>query len=371
MIQRIVHILAFVLFVVGLIQLAIMVQLYIFPPAKLTIPPKRDAVLPAHDEAAAKAVVEQPAKAFTLPQSQFVAQTFNNCGPATLSMVMSMFGKNVSQEVLANEMRPFHNPYGGVDDKSIFASEFARFAKEYGFEGIHRPNGTTDLLKTFVANDIPVIVRMWLNPYEDIGHFRIVRGYDSAKQNIIVDDSYNGPNIEIPYSDFLAMWQPFQYGYVLVFPKEKQDVVNSILDKEVDEMVAWQNTLERAEKELADNPNNAYTEFNLAVAHYYLGNYKKTIEAFERAEPNLPPRMLWYQYEPIVAYQKEKNYDRVFQLTAAVFNSGNLAFSELYQVRGEVYEVLGNTEAAKREFENAVYYNHNFLAAQKALENMN
>ncbi|MBI4097145.1 MAG: C39 family peptidase [Candidatus Levybacteria bacterium] len=368
--QRIVHALIFLVIVTGVIQLALTIPK---PPLSKEVPTPTSVTK-------AKVFLKRPPQSYVLPQSQFVAQSFNNCGPATLSMTLSMFGKYVSQEELAQEMRPFNNPFGGVDDKSIFAREFATYARKYGFESLHRPNGTIDLLKTFVANDIPVVVRTLLNPYEDIGHFRIVRGYDSAKpgtvqnpakQNIIVDDSYNGPGIEIAYSDFLSMWQPFQYGYILVFPKEKQDVVNSILDKEEDETVAWQSALERAEKELKQNPNNTYAQFNIAIAQYHLGSYENAVVSFEKAEPNLPPRMLWYQYEPVLAYQKMKNYDRVFQLTDAILQNGNLAFSELYQVRGEVYKVLGNTEAAKQEFENAVYYNHNFLTAKKALENMN
>lgn len=371
MMQRIVHTFTFVLFVVGLIQLAIMVQLYVFPSAKQAIPLKKEAVLPVHDEAESKVEVKQPAKTFTLPQSQFVAQSFNNCGPATLSMTLSYYGKNVSQEELAIQMRPFNNPFGGVDDKSIFASEFASHAKKYGFVSLHRPNGSIDLLKTFVVNDIPVVVRMWLNPYEDIGHFRIVRGYDEAREVIIVDDSYNGPNLEVSYADFFSMWQPFNYSYILVFPKEKQAIVNAILGKEKDEKVAYRNALKRSEEKLRENPDNAYAQFNIAIAEYYLGNYEEAVIAFEKAEFGLPPRMLWYQYEPILAYQKVKNYDRVFQLTDTILINGNLAFSELYQIRGEVYEVLGNKEAAKQAFENAVYYNHNFLAAKKALENIN
>lgn len=51
-------------------------------------------------------------------------------------MALSMFGTQASQEELAAAMRPFNNPEGGVDDKSIFAEEFVTHAKVYGLEGI-------------------------------------------------------------------------------------------------------------------------------------------------------------------------------------------------------------------------------------------
>lgn len=318
--------------------------------------------------AMSNAPLKEPPASFTLGRSEFVPQTFNNCGPATLSMILSYYGKNISQEELATQMRPFNNPYGGEDDKSIFAPEFVTFAEKYGFHALHRPNGDIELIKTLITNDIPVIVRTLLHPGEDIGHFRIVRGYDDTRKIFIQDDSYQGQNIEYGYDEFMSMWQPFNYGYILVYPKEKQNVVKSILGQEVDEKIAYKNTLDRSEKELQQNPSDQYAMFNLATAEYYLGDYKKSVEWFEKAEPSLPSRMLWYQYEPILAYQKVKNYDRVFQLTQNVFYSGDMAFSELYQVRGEVYLEQGNKEEAKGEFEKAVYYNNNFKPAQLSLQ---
>ncbi|MBI4084801.1 MAG: tetratricopeptide repeat protein, partial [Candidatus Levybacteria bacterium] len=177
--------------------------------------------------------------------------------------------------------------------------------------------------------------------------------------------------LSISESDFLTMWKAFNYGYILIYPKEKKEVVEAVLAREYDENVAYQNVLKRAEAELKQNPDDIFAQFNIAVAEYYLGNYEEAVAAFEKAEPGLPPRMLWYQYEPILAYQKVKNYDRVFQLTDVIFNSGNVVFSELYQIRGEVYMSLGDKEAARAAFEKAAYYNHNFLAAKKALENIN
>jgi tetratricopeptide (TPR) repeat protein len=311
-------------------------------------------------------IKEVPAS-FTLPQSRFVSQSFNNCGPASLSMVMSLLGKDIDQETLADRMRPFHNPAGGVDDKSIFAQEFVTYAKEYGFESLERPNGNIDLLKKFVANGIPVIVRTWLHPNEDIGHFRIVRGYNDSDRTLLQDDSYEGPNLTFSYASFLSMWQPFNFGYILVYPKEKQDEVEAILNEEKDANIAYRNSIKRGEEELKRNSNDPYVLFNLATASYHVGEYQKAVEYYERAEPQLPPRMLWYQLEPILAYQKIGADESVFQLTSAILNNGNLAYSELYQMRGEVYLKQGNREAAKAEFEKAVYYNSNFRSAQKSL----
>lgn len=305
---------------------------------------------------------------YTLPQSAFVSQTYNNCGPAALSMVFSTYGLSVSQEELGQKMRPFNSIYGGTDDKSVFPDEFVRTAKEYGFEALTRPNGDVTLLKKLIANDIPVVVRTWLNPGEDIGHFRIIRGYDDASQVFIQDDSYQGQGLTYSYDEVVQMWKPFNYGYILVYPKEKQEIVAAILGENIDEKVAYQNALIRANADLEANPEDIYAEFNRSTAFYHLEDSKRAVESYDKVRDRLPDRILWYQYEPLYAYQKEKNYDRIFQIAEGILNNGNAAYAELYQMRGEIYLEQGDVEAARTEFEQALYYNTNFEPAKKSLE---
>jgi len=297
-------------------------------------------------------------------------QTFNNCGPATLSMMLSWYGRDVSQKELGDAMRPYQVPSGDNDDKTIFTYEFVEWAKKYGLESIGRVNGDIELLKTFTANGIPVVVKTWLHVDDDIGHFRIVRGFDERKQVIIQDDSYEGPNKKISYYDFLSMWQPFNYAYIIVFTPEQQDLVEAIIGEELDEKVAWQNALTRAQKESELDSENVYPIFNMITSYYHLGEYQKSVTKFEKVESRLPKRMLWYQIEPIQAYKELGNYDRVFQISENILENGNRAFSELYQIRGEIYLAQGNKDKARQQFELAVKYNQNFELAKASLESL-
>ena len=160
------------------------------------------------------------------------------------------------------------------------------------------------------------------------------------------------------------MWEPFNFGYIIVYPKEKQALVEEILGEEFDERKAWENSLSR---NIGSDP---YSLFNQSVANYYLGNYQEAVTLFEQAEPNLPSRMLWYQLEPIMAYQKTGNSERVFSLTSSILNSGNGGFAELYQIRGEVYRSLGQNDLARSEFEQAYLYNSNLISAKMAAEEL-
>ena len=311
-----------------------------------------------------------PGESALVENSYHVYQTFNNCGPATLSMILNMFGVKASQKELGDQIRPYQIASGDNDDKTIFTYEFVEWAKHYDLEAVDRRNGDIELLKRFTANGIPVVVKTWLHPGEDIGHFRIVRGFDEGSKVIIQDDSYEGPNKKILYYDFLSMWQPFNYDYMIVYKPEQENLIMSILGEESDEQTAWSNALARAEKEMSVDPENIYPGFNIASAAYHLGDYQRSIEEFEKVENRLPKRMLWYQIEPILAYQKLGKYDRVFEISSRIINGGNRAFSELYMIMGEIYLEQNDSTKAKEQFELALLYNKNFEAAKKALNSL-
>jgi len=312
----------------------------------------------------------EPGESALVDNKYHTYQAFNNCGPATLSMILNWYGIKVSQSELGDAMRPYQIASGDNDDKTIFTYEFVDWAQKYGLKAIDRRNGDIDLLKRFSANGIPVVVKTWLHPGEDIGHFRIVRGFDESSGVVIQDDSYEGPNKKFSYFDFLAMWQPFNYDYIVVFSPDMEEKVMAILADENNEQIAWQNTLTRAQKEAELDPDNFYPNFNISVASYHLGNFKASVEAFEKVEAKLPKRMLWYQIEPILAYQKLGNYDRVFEIIQRILDNGNRAFSELYMIRGEIYLEKGEMDKAREQFEQALLYNKNLKSAQEALNSL-
>lgn len=312
----------------------------------------------------------KPGPLYEIPRKLQVYESFNNCGPATLSMLLSYYGINVTQKELGKKLRPYQNPQGNNDDKSVFLPELASAAETYGMVTFYRPDGTIELLKTLIANDIPVIVETWLHPNEDIGHYRLVRGFDDTRQEIIQDDSYQGPNLKFPYGQFLGMWQPFNYEYLVIVPKDKAQLVMAILGTDADIGSAWKNANSRAAAEISDNPNDIFAQFNLSVSGFYLGEYQKAVDSYQSVKPKLPSRMLWYQPEPIEAYLKLKNYDKVFSLTENILTHNNVAYSELYLLRGQADQALGKTAEAKQEFEKAYTYNVNSPAAKLAFESV-
>lgn len=307
-------------------------------------------------------------KSKTLVNDYHVFQTFNNCGPAALSMALSYYGIEKNQIELGNELRPFQNSQGINDDKSVTLEEIAKKAEEYGLVSFHRPNGSIELIKRFIADDIPVITRTRSTEYDDIGHYRVVKGYNDEIEEFLQDDSLQGHNLIYSYTHFVDLWRMFNYEYVVLVHKDKEDIAKRILGDEIDPKISWEKAVISAKRDLELDPTDIYAKLNLSVAFYHTGNLEGAVEAFEEVENSLPLRALWYQIEPIQAYFELGNYARVFALTDNIINNQNPAFSELYLIRGNIYKLQGNLEAAKAEFELAYKYNVNMVEAKEALD---
>lgn len=316
-----------------------------------------------------KIKLQTPPVTKILPGGIHVFQSFNNCGPAALSMALSYYGIQETQAVLGQSLRPYQVAGGDNDDKSVTLEELAEKSKEYGFVPYHRPNGNIDLIKLFITYDIPIIARTWLKPNEDIGHYRVIKGYD--QNQIIQDDSLQGKNLYYSYDDFNIIWKKFNFEYLVLVPVEKKEIAEAILAEDFDPKKSWEKAVENAKTQLQENPEDIYTRFNLSVAYYNIGDYQKSVEEFEKVESRLPFRTLWYQIEPIKAYFELENYDRVFEITNRVLSYHNRSFSELYLIRGEIYLKQGQKDLAKSEFEKAYFYNKNLKSAQEALEKIN
>lgn len=310
-----------------------------------------------------------PVHAITLPYHVF--QSYNNCGPATLAMYLNYWGAATTQEELGQIIRPYQVPSGDNDDKSVTFAELAEEAQKRGYVAYTRPGGSIGLIKQLVAAEIPVAVRTWLEAGDDIGHYRLIKGYDDTSGVLLQDDSYQGRDRTYTYAEFDAIWQPFQREYLVIVPPEKKAAVESILGGAVDEHTAWEHALSDAKDAQISQPHSPYPIFNEAIANYHLGNYQQTVQLYEQVADRLPKNILWYQIEPIAAYAKLGNKERVFAMSDAILNGGNRAYSELYMLRGQLYEKEGNIEAARAEYQQAAFYNSNLQAPKDALNRLN
>ena len=317
-----------------------------------------------------KIVLEIPPMEKTLPGGYHTFQTFNNCGPASLSMALSYYGIDTTQKELGEVLRPYQNPQGDNDDKSVTLMELGEKAKEYGFIYYHRPNGSIELIKLFITYDIPVIARTITKEGEDIGHYRVIKGYNENAGELIQDDSLQGKDLSYTFDAFNTLWKAFNYEYLVLAKPEQEKLVEVILGENKDFVNSWRLASEFAKKQLRQDPNDVYAGFNLSVALYNIKDYPGSVNEFEKIKNRLPFRTLWYNIEPILSYFELGDYERVFDITNNILSNGNRAFSELYIVRGEIFMKQKNTVSARQEFEKALLYNQHLESVRGTLTNL-
>lgn len=293
-------------------------------------------------------------------------QGWNNCGPATVGMNLSYFGKPITQKESAPVLKPDPN------DKNVGPDELAAYAQSLGLGAAYRVNGNIDTLKKLLANDLPVIVEHWFipEPNDEMGHYKLMRGFDDASQSFIAHDSYNGPNIHMRYDEFDSLWKVFNRTYVVVYPPEREAQVKAILGDNLNDKTMWEKSLAGAQTDVQADANDKFAWFNLGSSLEALGRHEEAARAFDQARRlNLPWRMLWYQFAPFEAYLATQRYQDVLSLADANLKTAN-NLEESHYYRGMALKGLGQPDQARQAFEQAVRLNKHFQRAQDALSTL-
>jgi len=291
-------------------------------------------------------------------------QTWNNCGPATITTDMSYFNHTETQVEAAAFLKP--NP----DDKNVSPHELAAYAQTTGLGAIVRRGGTIDQIKLLLSNNFPVVAETWLiHDGDGLGHYRLITGFDDESGEFITSDSLSGPDYRVNYAQFDSDWRVFNRLYLVVFPPEQAEIVSAIIGKDMDDTVMYERLLTQAQAETAANPNDAIAFFNTGEDLTRLGRYQEAVIAFDRARTlGLHWRRLWYQFTPFEAYYATGRFQDVLDLAAATIK-GTGGLEEAYYYQGLALHATGQPGAAEA-FQAAIDYNANFTVAYDALASL-
>lgn len=303
---------------------------------------------------------KEPGPSALLPGAKWVPQSFNNCGPATTSMVLQYFGFNVNQNETKARLR------SNADDKNVFTFEIADYIKkDYGVESRLLYGGDIQTIKKLLANGFYIVTENWLHPNEDIGHTTIIRGFDDEQGVLIADDSFIGVNITYPYEQFSeTQWKAFNYEYLPLYLPENEELLKSIIGEAWDEKNMFQNAADKARREIAKNDADSYAWFNLGTSLYALGDYENARDASEKSRAlGWPKRMLWYQIQPVQTFNALKEYQKAIEYADIALWS-NDSFAEAHLEKAIAYKGLGDTQKARDEADKALFYDPNLKKAQ-------
>lgn len=302
----------------------------------------------------------------------FEQQTWNNCGPASVTIALSYFGWQENQEYAQKMLRPDR------EDKNVTPDEMVEFINENtGIQALWRYGGTTELLRELIANEFPVIIGTGFMPeaYDWIGHYRTVVAYDSAY--FYFYDSFMGIGTDNQGYSLLAdevdqNWQHFNRRFIVLYSPEREQELMTILNDLATIVRANEIALATAQQEVRSNPQNGYAWFNMGISLTHLDRFEEASIAFDRArQANLPWRMLWYQFEPYYAYYETGRHDDILALVQSNLNNGGKYVEETFYWQGKVYEAQDQINQARTSYQQALQLNPNFSLADEAMARIN
>ncbi len=297
-----------------------------------------------------------------------VIQTWNNCGPATITITLSYWGVSATQQDAQAFLKT------DPEDRNVRPDELASYAQSKGLEALVRVNGSQDVLKRLIRAGFPVIIEKGFEPAGQRwqGHYLTLAGYRDDNNSLIGMDSYLGLNRELSFETVDHYWRDFNRLYLVVYPHDRAADVAAILGPDMDPTTNYTNAYNTASAELKQDQHDAFGWFNLGSSLVGLGRYKDAALAYDRArqENTLPFRMLWYQFGMYEAYYQSGRYADVIILADATIEYGVPYLEESYYYAGLAYTAKGDKKSAREQFELALQYNGKYAAAQKALDDL-
>ena len=119
----------------------------------------------------------------------------NWCLPASGAMEFHYFGKDITQQEIANAV---------ITDGMSSVYKMVEYARDLGFEAIYNYM-TIDEIKELLREDIPVIAIQNYSLSIPKCHARVIIGYDDQEQEVITNDPTAGKDYKISYPDFSAL----------------------------------------------------------------------------------------------------------------------------------------------------------------------
>ena len=308
-----------------------------------------------------------------------IAQGFNNCGPANLAINLNFYGNTTTQVEAAAFLKP------NSEDRNVSPWQMVDYVNEQtDLRAFVGSGGDLELIKLFLANGLPIVIEKGYELESEgwLGHYLTMFAYDDDKQEFLSLDTNLGPWDSSGRVDSYEMvehyWQQFNYTFFVVYPPEKEPLVQELLGPDMlDTAMMWQKAAESAQAEIEADPENAFTWFNLGESLTRLGElsgemsyYESGAGAFDQARTlGIPPRIVWYQFRPYIAYMKVGRYQDILDLAEVTLSSqGGRNVEETYLYQGHALAFLGDGQGAIDAYEQALRLNKYFYPAQWALD---
>jgi tetratricopeptide (TPR) repeat protein len=297
----------------------------------------------------------------------------NNCGPATLTMALRVYGWTGDQFDISKVIKPL------PDDRNVNPDELVYWVRNYAgwLNAEYRVNGSLALLKELLAAGFPVMIEetfkfdepFW--PKDDLwaAHYVLVTGYDDSAQTFTIQDAFHGPDLSVPYDTLEGYWEPFNHLYLLIYPPDQQSQLSDILGPDWDPDTNRQNALEASRAATVSHPDDAFAWFNYGSNLVYFERYNEAVAAYDQARQiGLPQRMFRYQFGPFIADFNTNRLDDLMEITKYTMELANSYSEEAWLWQGWALYRSGDTSGAVAKWRKALSIRPGYIDAINALK---
>ena len=305
-------------------------------------------------------------------------QTFNNCGPANTSMLLSYWGWQGDQQITRAALRPH------PDDANVMPQEIAAYAAQANMRAYIRVGGSIAQLRALLAAGFPVLVEMGHHPDDDwwMGHYVVISGYDDLRQVLILHDSLEEPDLLLPYAEMEQhWWRDFNRVFIVFAPPERELELLALLGPDADLAANLRRALAETEAEIPHlgGRDLFFALYNQGADFLALGRTQDAVNAFDLAfsvyagleKDDRPWRVLWYRTDAYAAYYAAGRYQSVEDLSRATLSMlSKRGLEESHYWRGMAFAAMGDTETARAELKLAIKLRSTYGEAIQALANL-
>lgn len=351
----------------GTLDASVLASLTAMAPTQTSVPeqtptPEGNSAQPTDTPLPTPTLAPVPA-AFELDGMGLEYQSFNNCGPANLSMDLTYWGWPTTQDVTKAGLRTH------ADDRNVMLSEMRDFVVEKtDLTALVRYGGSLDIVKRLVSNGFPILLERGHTDPEDgwMGHYSIVTAYDDATQTVRIPDTLLGV-MNLSYDELMLDWAHFDGIYLVVYPPEREVEVLALLGPDADPAANLQNTLDQVSARIQQVSGRElfFAWYSRGSVLIEMQNYIEAAQAYDQAfavyaqlpTAERPWRITWYQVGAYPAYYYTGRYQDCLNLaTQTLSNKRSQELPETWYWAGRAAAAMQMTDFAISNYRKALEY---------------
>ncbi|PEA55460.1 hypothetical protein CON64_08740 [Bacillus pseudomycoides] len=144
-----------------------------------------------------------------------VVQKDNFCVPASIEMVLKLFGKHKTQDEIAKHI------FDGIGSK---LSKTVEYVEAIGYKSRFFV-GTVNMYKKFIDAGVPVLLSVDI---DHVSHVQLVVGYNDQLQVLYIQDPNFAERILVTYEEFAKQYVNTNYLSIAIVPNEKSELLSSL-----------------------------------------------------------------------------------------------------------------------------------------------